>query len=350
MQYGIGIDATLGLTFAEQRTLAREAKRAGYTSAWTPSGSITRDGFQVCAQWHGATADDPGGGLVTGIAVIPAPTWTVTALASQAGTLSDLTGGRFILGLGTGGIYGEDYRQRYGMSDRPVVGVMRDYLTVLRRLLAGETVTHEGRAITVHELQMGTRPLQVPLYLAALGPQMSRLAGELSDGVSLNWSTPAQRRWGRERIAEGAAKARRPASSVQLMEYIRVCVDDDVDAARRAFVRAFMGYALARPGAPKTSGYRGHFTRLGFDDTLTAIEGRRDAGASEDELLDLFPEDVLRQMGYYGRASGAAAALVDLAKELDTAVVRIVGARPGLTAARAVMEACSPARVAAGPA
>jgi len=350
MQYGIGIDATLGLSFAEQRTLVREAKRAGYTSAWTPSGSVTRDGFHVCAQWHDATADDPGGGLVTGIAVIPAPVWTVTALASQAGTLSDLTGGRFILGLGTGGIYGEDYRDRFGLPDRPVVGVMRDYLTVLRRLLGGETVSYEGRAVTVRGLQVSTRPLQVPLYLAALGPQMLRLAGELADGVSLNWSTPEQRRWSRERIAEGTAKVGRPASSVQLMEYIRVCVDDDEDAARRAFVRAFMGYALARSGAPKTSGYRGHFIRLGFDETLTAIEANRDAGASEAELVDMFPEDLLRQVGYYGKASGAAAALADLSRELDTTVVRIVGVRPGMAAARAVMEACSPARFASGQA
>ena len=43
MEYGIGIDATLGLSFAEQQTLVREAKAAGYTSAWTPSGSATRD-------------------------------------------------------------------------------------------------------------------------------------------------------------------------------------------------------------------------------------------------------------------------------------------------------------------
>ena len=97
MEYGIGVDASLGLSFAESRALVAEAARLGYSSAWTPSGPPVRDGFQMCAQWHGATTDIVDGGLTTGIAVIPVPVWTVQALAQQAGALSALTGGRFSL-------------------------------------------------------------------------------------------------------------------------------------------------------------------------------------------------------------------------------------------------------------
>ena len=50
MEYGIGIDASLGLKLAEQRELVGEAKASGYASAWTPSGPATRDGFQVCGR------------------------------------------------------------------------------------------------------------------------------------------------------------------------------------------------------------------------------------------------------------------------------------------------------------
>ncbi len=339
---GIGIDASLGLSFAESRELAGEAARAGYRSAWTPSGPATRDGFQVCAQWSNATSSMVDGGLPVSIAVIPVPVWTVQSLASQAGTLSELTGGQFTLGLGTGGIYGPEYRRMHGVPDWPVVRMMREYITTLRQLLEGKVVTLDGAAVQVDRLQVTGRPLPVPLYLAALGPQMLKLAGEVADGVSLNWTAPAARSWCREQIAAGAARAGRDPSSVKVTEYIRVCIDDDVEAARRAFVRSFMGYALARPGASKDRGYRGHFARMGFDAALNRIEERREAGATEAELIDLFPDEFLNEMGYFGPAAGAQAALKRLSEGLDLAIVRIVGVRPGMEAAQAVLRACAP--------
>src|SRR5215207_6600872 len=143
MDRGIGVDASLQLSFAQQRTLVKEAAELGYASAWTPSGPLTRDGFQVCAQWATATANDTGECLQTGVAVIPAPLWTVPSLAHQAGTLAALTGGRFILGLGTGGIYSTEFQRNFGLSAVPAVTLMRDYLVTLRRLFAGEMVTHQ---------------------------------------------------------------------------------------------------------------------------------------------------------------------------------------------------------------
>lgn len=337
MDYGIGIDASLGLSFAQSRGLVKASAAAGYTSVWTPSGPITRDGFQMCGQWSAAVEE-----MTTGIAVIPAPVWTPSSLASQAGTLSELSGGRFILGIGTGGSYSEDFRRSYGLPAYPAVAMMRDYLVTVRGLLNGETVTHEGKAIRLGGLQLTARPLHVPLYIASLGPQMLRLAGELADGVFLNWSTPAQRDWCRERIAEGADRAERDPGAVQLVEYIRVCVDEDEDRARRTFAKAFMGYALSRAGASPDHGYRGHFTRMGFNDALVKIEAVRDAGAPPDEVADAFPEEFLKQMGYYGKPSGAAAALAELSRGLDMAVVRIVTSEPGLAPAQLVMESCRP--------
>ncbi|MFN0095232.1 MAG: LLM class flavin-dependent oxidoreductase [Dehalococcoidia bacterium] len=341
MTYALGVDANLGLTFAESNTLVREAAQLGYRAAWTPSGPATRDGFQVCAQWSTATQDLVEGGLPTGIAVIPAPAWTVSSLAQQAGTLHELTGGRFVIGLGTGGAYSQLFRRAHGLPEWPVVGMMRDYLVTLRGLLAGQVVDYDGPALHLHGLQATAKPLPAPIYLAALGPQMLKLAGELADGVSLNWTAPAWRPWCREQVAAGAAKAGRDPADVAITEYIRVCIDDDEEAARSAFVRAFMGYALARPGAPKESGYRGHFTRMGYDAVLSRIEARLAEGAAEAELIDLFPPELLREMGYYGPASGAPAALARLSQGLDLAIVRIVGVRPGIDAARAVVEACA---------
>src|SRR6266508_4649414 len=153
---------------------------------------------------------------------------------------------------------------RFGVPAYKPIGMMREYLTVLRKLLAGESVEHEGTAIHLHGVQLGFQPPHVPVYLGALGPQMVRLAGEAADGVALNWCTAEQVAQSRELVGEGAHKAGRDPSEVSVHEYIRICVDDDEEVARRAFTRAMLGYALARPGVSKELSYRGHFGRMGF--------------------------------------------------------------------------------------
>jgi hypothetical protein len=126
-------------------------------------------------------------------------------------------------------------------------------------------------------------------------------------------------------------------------EYIRVCVDEDEDAARIAFARMVLTYALARQGADKSMGYRGHFGRMGFDAVLTDLESRRAAGASEHELAGIFPVELLRLVGYWGRPEGAREAFLRLASDLDIAVVRPVPARRNdLAAVRLAAQACAP--------
>jgi alkanesulfonate monooxygenase SsuD/methylene tetrahydromethanopterin reductase-like flavin-dependent oxidoreductase (luciferase family) len=344
MEIGIGLDQGLRLTFPQQRELIREAAGLGYTSAWTPAG-ISVDAFQICSQWHAASEQVVDGGITTGISVVPVGIWSAPALASVAGTTGLLTGGRFILGIGTGAIYSAEYRHSLGLPAHPPIAMMRDYLTALRGLLAGESVTYEGKTLVLRGVQLGFKPPRVPLYLGALGPQMVRLAGEAADGVLPNWCTAEQVAWIRERVNASARRVGRDPSEVQIAEYIRICVDEDEDTARRAYTRAVLGYALARAGASKEAGYRGHFARMGFNDALTDLEERRDRGASETELIEAFPRELLQMVGYYGRAAGAAAAFRRLAEGLDVAIVRVVAARPGVESVQAVMRACAPALV-----
>ncbi len=342
MQIGIGLDPTLGLSFDQHKEMAREAARLGYTSMWTPASGVGIDAFQVCAQWWSASSEVVSGGLLTGISVVPVTFWTAPQLAATAGTLGVLTGGRFILGIGSGAIHDEDQRRRFGISAYSPVAMMRDYLIALRGLLAGESVEYSGAAVTLHGARLGFRPPRAPVYLGALGPRMVRLAGAESDGVLLNWCSSDQVAWSREIVAEGARARNRDPGSVQVVEYIRVCVDEDEEAARRAYTRAVLGYALARPGVKKELSYRGHFARMGFDEVLSDLEARRDRGASEEEIIDAFPRDLLRKIGYYGPAAGAAAAFREVARGLDVAIVRVVPTRPGPDAALATMRACRP--------
>ncbi|MGE3835512.1 MAG: LLM class flavin-dependent oxidoreductase [Acidimicrobiia bacterium] len=336
---GVGLDGRLGLPFAELREAGAIAAGLGFASAWTPAGGIP-DAFHVCGHWSAAS----GGDLRTGISVVPAPTWTVPTLAAQAATVAQLSGGRFSLGIGTGG-YGAAAWAARGLPDKPIA-IMREHLVALRGLLAGEEVTMAGHAVRLERARLGPVGQPVPVMLAALGPQMLRLAGEAADGALLNWAAPAEVARARSLVAEGATRAGRDPAGVPLVMYIRVCVDDDVAAARRALGAQVLGYAMGRPGVPDTLGYRGHFGRMGFDEVLAELEARRAGGARTAELVDAAPDDLLAAVGYWGPAAGAPDGFARLADGLDEAIVRVVTARPGLAPVVEAMEALTPDRIA----
>jgi alkanesulfonate monooxygenase SsuD/methylene tetrahydromethanopterin reductase-like flavin-dependent oxidoreductase (luciferase family) len=225
---------------------------------------------------------------------------------------------------------------------------MRDYVTTIRALVDGETVTYACKSFNYQGVSLAIKPApRTPIYLAALGPEMLRLGGEVADGISLNWCSTDMVAWSREVVDEGAARAGRAPGEVKLAEYIRICIDDDVDVARRAYTRAVMGYALGPAGMKRPMGYRAHFERMGFADDLARIDAMRAGNAPRDEIVDAFPGKLLRHVGYYGKADGAAEAFAKLAAGLDTAIVRVVAARPGSASTRAVMEACKPGLVTA---
>jgi alkanesulfonate monooxygenase SsuD/methylene tetrahydromethanopterin reductase-like flavin-dependent oxidoreductase (luciferase family) len=267
--------------------------------------------------------------------------WGPVALAAQAATVGQISEGRFILGLGTGG-YGPEFWASQGLPDRPIA-IMRDYLVTVRGLLTGETVSYEGPGLKLEAASLGARDLlPVPVYLAALGPQMLRLAGESSDGALLNWATPARIAESRRLVSEGAARTGRDPGQVPLAMYIRVCVDADIDAARRALGAQVLGYAMGRPGTPNTAGYRGLFAEMGFDEVLSDLERRKQAGATMDELLAATPDAMIEAVGYFGPAAGAPQAYARLTQGLDETMVRVVTARRGLESVVEAMEALTP--------
>jgi 5,10-methylenetetrahydromethanopterin reductase len=338
---GVGLDSRLALPFGELRVAARVAEGLGFESLWTPNGGVP-DSLHVCAAWSQDTS------LRTGISVVPGPRqWTPLGLATQAATLAQLSSGRFVLGLGTGG-YGPGFWESVGLPDRPIA-VMREYVTEVRGLLTGQRVTageFGGTPGWPRSASLGVTDLPpAPVYLAALGPQMLRLAGRAADGVLLNWATPERIAASRTLVDEGAARAGREPGAVPMTMYVRVCIDDDGAAARQAFGEQVLGYAMGRPGVPPGAGYRGLFAQMGFDAELTELEQRRDRGEAMPKLVTAIPDEMLRAVGYYGPAAEAAAAVARLSAGLDETIVRIITARPGLEPVAEAMAALTPALI-----
>jgi len=345
MQFGVGIDRSLNLTVEEDAEVSKEAARLGYGSVWTPEGA-GYDSFQLCLYRWLASCEVVPEGLTMGISVSPIALRTPIGLAMSGGSLSSFTGGRFILGIGSGGIYRRSTRRQFGLKNVSTLDTMRDYLTIVRGLVAGDRVSHDGPAVRLRQVSLDIDPPpRTPVFLGALGPKMLQLGGELADGVALNWCNADQVAWSRERIAEGARLAGRNPSDVKVAEYIRVCVDDDVEMAKRALASTTLGYALGQSreiGKQTRLGYRGHFERMGFGDMLLEMENMQNKGAAPEDLADAFPGEQLHQVGYFGRAEGVLPALKRLSKGLDLAIVRVVAARPGVESVINTMRACKP--------
>ena len=177
---------------------------------------------------------------------------------------------------------------------------MRDYLARLRELL----------------------PEGPPIFVAALGPLMVRVAAELADGVALNWCSAPQVSSSRERVEAAAGAAGRPVPVIA--EYIRTAVDPDRDAARRALGAAMLPYL----GVPW---YRRHFERMGFTEEVARLEG----GEPADALLD--------EAGAAGRPGEVGPKFEALARDLDIPIVRVLVAEPGDAAsAERVLRECAP--------
>jgi alkanesulfonate monooxygenase SsuD/methylene tetrahydromethanopterin reductase-like flavin-dependent oxidoreductase (luciferase family) len=162
----------------------------------------------------------------------------------------------------------------------------------------------------------------IPVAIGALGPQMLALAARHAGAAALNWCTPAQIARTRELVGP----------STELVMYLRVCVDDDLTAARVVLARQILGYALSthiRSGPSGSLGYPAHFERMGFGEELAFLRTRRDAGANDDDLARMIPERLLTSFGYAGRGDDAREWLNANAVGLDIALVRVLSVRPG---------------------
>jgi alkanesulfonate monooxygenase SsuD/methylene tetrahydromethanopterin reductase-like flavin-dependent oxidoreductase (luciferase family) len=341
MDYGFVFDGTFKLSWAQQRELVKQAVDLGYTSGWAPGGVTSRDGILTAVQW----AQAAGPGFTTGTSVTVAPFWTPASLASQAATAAELTDGRFVLGIGSGSAHEPAALEAFDMPARPVVSLMRDYLRILRGLLDGEEVNYSGKTMRLRGVRLGFTPPRIPIYVGALGPQMVTLAGELADGVIPSWSGPEQVAWGKELTAAAARKAGRDPSDVKWVGFVRMCIDEDADLARRTFAESLLRYGLARPGAARDRSFRGHFGRMGFEAELVRLEERRDRGASVAELIDALPTELMQKVGYIGRPEGAPEAFVRLARGLDTALLRMITTTPGPEKVALALRSVQPALI-----
>ena len=283
----------LGLNASDQLALVVEAERLEYDSAWVAE-AYGSDAATVLAWLVAQTST-----IRLGSAVFQMPARSAAMTAMTAATLDQLSGGRMLLGLGSSGP--QVAEGWHGQRFTHQLQRTRDYVAVVRMALARERVAIDSETLTLplpdgpgKSLKLTIAPVQsrIPIFLAAVGPNNTRLAGEIADGWIPMLLSPDHLDALRGLLVEGAARSGRSLESFQIAPNVYTCVSDDIAAARDA-VRPMLALYIGGMGSREQNFYNKLMIRYGFEGPAREVQNlyldgrqREAAAALPDALID----------------------------------------------------------------
>ncbi len=279
---------------ADQLAFVKEAESLGYDSVWTAE-AYGSDAATVLGWLAAGTSK-----IKLGSAIFQMPARSAAMTAMTAATLDQISGGRMLLGIGSSGPQVAEgwHGQRFAHQ----LARTRDYVAVLRLALARERVEYHGETLELplpdgpgKALKLMISPVQerIPIYLAAIGPKNTELAGEIADGWIPIFFSPEHVSDVRKLLETGAQRAGRSLEGFEMAPSVQTYVSDDREGARDR-MRPMLALYVGGMGSRKQNFYNQLVQRYGFEDAARKIQdlyldGKKDeaAAALPDELIDL---------------------------------------------------------------
>ncbi len=240
--FPLGVHVGERLTLAETWWQAQFADTHGFESVWVAEGRLARDGIVPAAVIASRTAN-----VRVGTGVVNNKSRNAALMAVTFKTLDELAPGRAFLGIGA---WWEPIAGKVGTPVVRPIAAMREYVTVLQTFFRNEVVDFNGDFVQMDGVRFDSmyhenRAVDIPIYLGAVGPQMLELAGEICDGVNLDFLLPVSYLEGAlEAIDRGVARRADGRESIHITQIVACSVDDDhpdeaVDACR-AFLTQYL--------------------------------------------------------------------------------------------------------------
>jgi F420-dependent oxidoreductase-like protein len=295
----------LGMGPQEQLEVVKEAERLGYDSVWAAE-AYGSDAATVLA-WLAANTTT----IRLGSAIFQMPGRSAAMTAMTAATIDELSGGRMILGIGSSGPQVAEgwHGQRFARQLQRT----REYVAVVRMALSRARVEYHGETLELplpdgpgKPLKLTIAPVQerIPIYLAAIGPKNTALAGEIADGWIPTFFSPEHVAHLRELLEEGASRAGRSLNGFDIAPTVNAFVSDDLEQARD-LMRPVLALYVGGMGSRDQNFYNKLVQRYGFEAAAEEVQnlyldGRKDeaAAAIPAELIDMVslcgPRDVVR--------------------------------------------------------
>ncbi len=274
--YDIQVNPTTPCPVSDIVDLSTLMEQAGFGAFWKGESNHT-DPLVFCCAIAARTSK-----LKVGTGIYHIYGRSAVTMGIQAATLQDMSDGRFLLGLGVAnktiaGWHG-------GTFDRPLRRI-REYMEIVRKTAAGEKVEYRGEIYnTGQRFQLSWKPQhpQFPIYIAGLGPKMTRQIGEIADGVVINMATPDKIREIAARVREGAVAAGRAPGKIEIIAKVWVSLNPHRAAARSNLRQLLTFYNIA-------DHYKEMLISSGFEPEVTAVqEAFRKGGfkAAQERMTD----------------------------------------------------------------
>jgi F420-dependent oxidoreductase-like protein len=285
----------------EQLALVREAERLGFDSVWAAE-AYGSDAATVLAWLAGQTST-----IRLGSAIFQIPARSAGMTAMTAATLDQLSGGRFVLGLGTSGPQVSEgwHGVRFGRQLQRT----REYVEVVRMMLRRERVQYAGETLVLplpdgpgKPLKLTIAPVQerIPVYVAAIGPRNTALAAEIADGWLPVLVAPEHMAEFRPALEEGFGRAGRTGEGFDIAPTVTVRVDDDLDAARDV-MRGYVALYVGGMGSREKNFYNRLVASYGFGDAARGVQDLFLAGRKEEAMAAL-PGELIDAVALCGPA------------------------------------------------
>ena len=231
--------------------LARLAERCGFESVWQgeeyPPFTFARDSVIPLAAIAATTKT-----IKLGTGVLHTWTRNVMTLAMSFATLDELSNGRSMIGMG---VLWEPMAKMMGIARRDTLRAMREHVEALHSLFAMKTVNVNGEFVKLQNVHLLKKPFSIPIYIGATGLRMMELAGEIADGVLMNYLvSPDYNRKALEFILRGAAKVGRKVDDLDRPQLVACFMDEDVDKAMNAARLMVLEYLFTQPHIMKACG------------------------------------------------------------------------------------------------
>jgi F420-dependent oxidoreductase-like protein len=284
--------------------LIQQAESMGYDSVWTAE-AYGNDAVTSAAYVLAQTSK-----IRVGTAIMQMPARTPAMCAMTAMSLDQLSGGRFIVGLGASGP--QVVEGWHGVPYGKPVTRTKEYIQIMRKIFEREgPVEFDGQVYQMPNQSEGTtglgKPLKsilaatdIPIYTASITPAGLRCAGEVADGVFPVWMDPNKYDVLGESIEQGFEKAGNGKSltDFDIAPFVTVAMNDDLDAAYDA-LRPWLALYIGGMGAKNKNFYHEYATRLGYGDAADQIQELYLSG-KKPEAEALVPNELLDDVSLIG--------------------------------------------------
>ena len=282
----------------ELSTYVIEAERMGVHSVWSPE-AWGFDGATPLAYLAAKTST-----IQLGTGILQLGARTPTNVAMTAMSLYSMSGGRFMLGLGTSGP--QVIEGFHGVVfDHPIQRT-RETIEIVKNVLSGERVAYQGQEYRLPVREGQGRSIRaegapmpgIPIYIASLGPKNLRLTGELADGWKGTSFMPEHAGIFFDHIEEGAKRAGRSLRDLDLQVGGTVYFTDDVDEAVEA-LRPSLAFTLGAMGSRQHNFYNAAYRRAGYSEVAKEVQ-RLWLDGSRNEARKLVPADMILKSNLIG--------------------------------------------------